>query len=61
MLVGCVAWLGFIVPTHYNGVLFSKKPREIFLIDVGYYLLSMLLMGGMLARMLPFNRILENF
>lgn len=33
-------WLGFIVTTHFSGVLWAKKPFQAYLIDVGFYLVS---------------------
>ena len=35
-----VVWLSFVVPTHYNGVIWAQKPLSVFLVDAGYYLVA---------------------
>ncbi len=42
-------WLGFIVPILFGGVLFEKKPSHLFLFNIGYQLVVMLINGGILA------------
>ncbi len=46
---GFWTWLGFIVTTQLNGVLWEKKPFKIYLINISYYLVSFLVMGSILA------------
>lgn len=45
------AWLGFIATSSLSRFLFSpdKKPIELFIIDVGYYLATLLSMGIILS------------
>jgi Protein of unknown function (DUF1761) len=46
MKVAFFAWLGFIATTHFSGVLWAKKHLDAYLIDVGFLLVSMLIMGA---------------
>lgn len=43
--VGLFAWLGFVMTTMGTNYLFTNQPRNLYLIDVGYYL-AVLLVGG---------------
>ena len=49
MVAGCWLWLGFIVPVLLGSVLWEGKPLKFYLINVGYYLVSLTVMGGILA------------
>jgi hypothetical protein len=42
-------WLGFIVPVMLGGVLWEGKPWKLWWINVGYYLVSLLVMGIILG------------
>ncbi|MBI2551232.1 DUF1761 domain-containing protein [Candidatus Uhrbacteria bacterium] len=42
-------WLGFIAPVLMGAVLWEGKSWTLWLINAGYYLLSLMLMGGILA------------
>lgn len=42
-------WLGFIVTTFVSMPLFERKPWALFFINVGYYLVSFVVMGIILA------------
>ena len=46
---GVMAWLGFVAPTTYATALFSGKPKQLWLIDSMYYLVSFVLAGFILA------------
>jgi hypothetical protein len=46
---GVMAWLGFVAPTTYATALFSGKPKQLWLIDSTYYLVSFVLAGLILA------------
>lgn len=46
---GAWAWLGFIATVMLNSVLWEKKPVKLYLINVSYYLVSLVVMGGLLA------------
>ena len=40
--LGFFIWLGFIVSTHFSGIIWAKKPFEAYLIDISFYLLSII-------------------
>ncbi|MEE9225975.1 MAG: DUF1761 domain-containing protein [Bacteroidota bacterium] len=42
-------WLGFVGTTNLSGVLFEDRPTGLYLINMGYYLVSLLIMGTILA------------
>ncbi len=48
-VVGALCWLGFAGATSYANALFSMKPRQLWLIDSGYNLVSLMLAGAILA------------
>jgi hypothetical protein len=48
-IIGFVCWLGFAATTSYATALFSGKPRQLWLIDSAYNLVSFVLAGIILA------------
>jgi hypothetical protein len=46
---GLMAWVGFAAPTSYATALFSGKPKQLWLIDTMYNLVSFMLAGLILA------------
>jgi Protein of unknown function (DUF1761) len=46
---GFMAWIGFAAPTSYATALFSGKPKQLWLIDSMYYLVSFMFAGLILA------------
>jgi len=48
-LFGSLLWLGFAATTSYATALFSGKPRQLWLIDSAYNLVSFVLAGIILA------------
>ena len=48
-LLGATLWLGFAATTSYATALFSGKPRQLWLIDSAYNLVSFVLAGIILA------------
>ncbi|MDQ6871607.1 MAG: DUF1761 domain-containing protein [Gemmatimonadota bacterium] len=46
---GFMAWLGFVAPTTYATAMFSGKPKQLWLIDSTYYLVSFMVAGLILA------------
>ena len=42
-------WLGFIAPVTLSTVLWDKKPWKLWILNNGYHLTSLLLMGALLA------------
>ncbi|MBX4210740.1 DUF1761 domain-containing protein [Candidatus Parcubacteria bacterium] len=48
-LVGALLWLGFIAATQINSVLFERKSIKLFVLNSGYYLVALVVMGLILA------------
>jgi uncharacterized protein DUF1761 len=48
-LLGAILWLGFAATTSYATALFSGKPRQLWVIDSAYNLVSFVLAGIILA------------
>lgn len=48
-IFGFTCWLGFAAPTSYATALFSGKPKQLWLIDSAYNLVSFVLAGAILA------------
>jgi hypothetical protein len=48
-IIGFTCWLGFAATTSYGSYLFSMKPRQLWLIDSLYNLVSFVLEGIILA------------
>ena len=46
---GFMAWLGFAAPTSYATAIFSGKPKQLWLINTSYNLVSFMLAGLILA------------
>ncbi|OGY28732.1 MAG: hypothetical protein A3F33_03105 [Candidatus Woykebacteria bacterium RIFCSPHIGHO2_12_FULL_43_10] len=46
---GFWAWLGFVVPTFASDTVFSGKSWKLYSIQVGYYLVSLVVMSMILA------------
>lgn len=46
---GFWAWIGFVVPTTLANQLFSKKPFELYGIEVSHHLVNLLVMGAILG------------
>jgi hypothetical protein len=46
---GLWVWIGFVITTSLGGVLFEGRPRGLYFIYNGYQLVSLLLMGMILA------------
>ncbi len=49
VLSGFWLWLGFVATTNLAAVLFEARPVGLYLINTGYYLVSLLIMGAILA------------
>jgi hypothetical protein len=48
-LVGFGSWLGFVVPSSIGGVLWEGKPWKWWIILSGYYLVTLVILGVILA------------
>jgi hypothetical protein len=46
---GFFTWLGFIVPLNLNAVAFERKPWGLFFVNAGYYLVTLVLAGILIA------------
>jgi hypothetical protein len=46
--LGLFTWFGFVLPTTYATALFSMKPKQLWLIDAGYNLVSFILAGAII-------------
>lgn len=49
LMSGFWTWLGFIVPVVMGDQLWGSRPWKLFPITAGYYLVSLLMMGSILA------------
>jgi hypothetical protein len=49
VLSGFWVWLGFVAMTGISSVFFEKKPQELFFINTGFQLLSLVVDGAILA------------
>jgi len=49
MLFGLCLWLGLVVPSHFSGVIWAKKPILVYFIDTAYLLCSIVMMTTLLT------------
>jgi len=49
VIIGFWLWLGFALTLSVNGLVFERRPVKIFLMNNGVYLISFLILGGILA------------
>jgi Protein of unknown function (DUF1761) len=47
--IGLLAWVGFVVPTHAGSYIFEGRSLQLYAINIGYYLVALMLMGGLVA------------
>jgi hypothetical protein len=47
--LGIIVWTGFIATTHFSGVIWARKPWMVYVIDASFQLVSMIIMGAILA------------
>ena len=48
-LVGVLCWLGFVATTTYSNVVATMKPKQLWVIDAGFYLVAFAIAGAILA------------
>jgi hypothetical protein len=48
-LAGLAIWLGFVMPPMLSSVVYEKKSFELFLINSGFQLVALIVMGAILA------------
>lgn len=46
---GIWAWVGFVIPTSLANHLFSKKPNQLYYINMGYHLVNLMVMGAIIS------------
>lgn len=49
LMAGFWNWLGFIAPVTLSSVLWEGKPVKLWLLNIGYYLVTLCAMGAILA------------
>lgn len=49
LLFGFWGWLGFIAPVTLGPVLWENKPWKLWVLNAGYYLVGMLIIGAILS------------
>ena len=47
--LGFWIWLGFVAPTMLNSVLYEDRSWNLYWINSGYYLVALMIIGGVLA------------
>mgnify|MGYP001612720729 FL=1 len=48
-ILGFLVWLGFVATTHFSSVLWAKQPIKLYWINQGAFLLSFVLMAGVIS------------
>jgi len=49
--MGALCWLGFMAPPLFTQHIFERRPAQLFAINAAYWLLAMMLGGGVLANL----------
>ncbi len=49
VLIGLLAWIGFVATTHGANYLFEGKSFSLFSLNTGYHLVALIVMGALLA------------
>lgn len=49
--LGALCWLGFMAPPIVTQHIFEKRPAKLFAINASYWLLAMMLSGGVLGEL----------
>ena len=49
--LGALCWLGFMAPPLFTQHIFEKRPAKLFAINASYWLLAMMIAGGVLANL----------
>ena len=49
IMIGLLAWLGFVATTHGANYLFEGRPLRLYSINTGYSLVALVVMGALLA------------
>ncbi len=49
MFIGFICWFGFIAATQFPQGLYERRPQRLFWINSGYWLVGLLIVGGLEA------------
>jgi len=49
LLYGVLMWLAFAFTIHLNSLMFEKRPKPVFSINSGFYLIAFAVIGGILT------------
>jgi len=49
LLYGALMWLAFAFTIHLNSLMFEKRPKPVFSINSGFYLIAFAVIGGILT------------
>jgi hypothetical protein len=49
VIIGFICWLGFVAAPLLSETMYEKRPFKLFAINTGYWLLALLISGGLLA------------
>jgi hypothetical protein len=47
--IGFICWLGFVAAPLYSETIYERRPIKLFAINTGYWLVALLISGGLLA------------
>ena len=51
VMAGFWSWLGFVVPSTMSDFIWGGRPMKLWLLNIGYYLVALVVMGVILALM----------
>lgn len=51
MYVGAICWAGFVAPVMLTESIFERRPAKLFAINAAYWMLAMMIGGGILANL----------
>jgi hypothetical protein len=51
LYVGAICWAGFMAPVMITESIFERRPAKLFAINAAYWLLAMMIGGGILANL----------
>jgi hypothetical protein len=49
-VVGFIAWLGFMVPISITTILYEKRSKGLFYLNIFYHLVTVIIVGGIIAQ-----------
>jgi len=49
--IGAICWVGFMAPPLFTEHIFERRPARLFAINAAYWLLAMMIGGGILANL----------